>query len=338
MMDDGERARVPILVTGATGFLGGAITRALVRRGDRVRALVRPSSRAEALDALDALGVERAAGDVLDPPSVRAAARGCKAILHAAGILGRAGARDDEYTRVHEGGIVSVLHAARDERVARVLHMSSPGILGPIRGGPADEDAPLHPTNVYERAKAAAERAVRAFEREHGPTAVMVRPEFVYGPGDYHVLRLFQAIQRGHFFFVGSGGALCHPTFVDDAVCGVLAALDRAPLGRTFHLAGPRPVTIRELACAFADALGGRPPRLHVPELAVRAALRALRPVAGALGRELPIDASGVDFFTFDRQFSIRRAKAELGYEPRVDVPDGARRAVIWYRQRRLLT
>jgi nucleoside-diphosphate-sugar epimerase len=327
-----------ILVTGATGFLGGSLVRALTARGDRVRALVREGSSPAATAELEGLGVACAEGDVLAPESLVEAMKGVGALIHCAGKLGRAGATDREYQRIHVDGTVHVLDAARAAGVARVMHVSSPGILGPIRGADATEDAPYNPTNVYERAKAASERAVLARERAHGAQAVIVRPEFVYGPHDLHVFRLVRSIQRGRFFYIGRGDAICHPTFVDDAVSGMLAAFDRAPLGRTFHIAGPRPVTIRELVESFALALGVTPPRLHVPEVAVRLGLRGLRPIAKQLlRRDLPIDESGVDFFTMDRHFSCQRAKDELGWTPQVDVAEGAREAVAWYKQRGLL-
>jgi nucleoside-diphosphate-sugar epimerase len=320
-----------ILVTGATGFLGGAVARALVARGDVVRALVRLPSKAAALADL---GIRIVEGDVMDRASVARAAEGCSAVIHAAGKLGGAGARDEPYRLLHAGGTRNVLEATRG---ARVVHVSSPGILGPITGTAADEDAPLRPTNTYERAKAAAEREVHEFEADAGSSVVIVRPEFVYGPGDYHVLRLFRAIRRRRFFYIGAGAALCHPTYVDDAARGILAALDRGAPARTYHLAGPRPRTIQELATAFAAALGVPPPRVHVPERLVRLGLRVLGPFARALGRPLPIDKSGVDFFTMSRAFSWARAERELGWAPRVDVEDGAKRAVAWYEGKGLL-
>ncbi len=328
-----------ILVTGATGFLGGALVRALRGRGDPVRALVRSGSSGEARADLEGLGAELAIGDVLEPDSLARAMKGVTAIIHGAGKLGRAGAIEREYLRVHVDGTRNVLEAARHGGVRRVMHLSSPGILGPIpRSAPdADESAPYRPTNVYERAKAAAERAVHDFEAEHGAVAVVVRPEFVYGPGDRHVLRLFQSIAKGRFFYIGPGDAVCHPTFVDDAVAGMIAAFDAAEVGRTYHLAGPRPVTIRELAESIAAALGVTPPRLHVPEVVVRWGIAAARPFAKAAQLGLPIDESGVDFFVLDRHFSWQRAKNELGFVPQIDVADGTSRAVAWYRARRLL-
>lgn len=323
-----------VLVTGATGFLGGSIVRTLRRRGDAVRALVRPSSDARAVAELGSLGVEIARGDILDRPSLERALDGAKATIHCAGVLGRAGADEAQFLRVHAGGTANVLAASRAAGVSRVLHVGSPGLLGPIpRDAPdATEEAHYRPTNVYERAKAAAERTIEDFERENGALAIVVRPEFVYGPGDHHVWRLFESIQRGRFFYIGRGDAVCHPTYIDDATRGMVAAFDRGERGRTYHIAGPRPITIRELAESIAAALGVRAPRLHVPELVVRLAIHAARPLARVAGRQLPIDESGVDFFVLDRHFSYRRAKFELGFEPEVDIAEGARRTVAWHR------
>jgi nucleoside-diphosphate-sugar epimerase len=303
---------VTVAVTGAAGFLGGAVARALEARGDAVRRIT------------------RAQADVTEEGAMMRVLAGVSAVVHCAGMLGRAGVAEEAFHHAHVGGTMATLRAAHALGVARFVLVSSPGLLGPIRTAPAVEDAPPAPTNAYERSKAAAERSVHDFEREHGPRVIVVRPEFVYGPGDRHVLGLFRAIQRRRFFYIGDGRALCHPTYVDDAVRGILAALDHGAPGRVYHIAGPHPVTIRDLANAFAAALGVRPPRARVPERAVRLLVRAL-------GRLSPLTESAVDFFTFDRQFSWNRAKNELGYDPEVDVEEGARRAVRWYEAQKLL-
>jgi len=325
-----------IVVTGATGFLGGAVLRALSRRGERVLGLVRASSDARDLERA---GIATAVGDVVDGVGLGQAFAGARTVIHAAGMLGRSGADDAEYRRVHVDGTRNVVQAARAAGVERVVHVSSPGLLGPIpEGAPhADEDAPAAPTNPYERSKAAAEDALRDDAAKRGPLAVIVRPEFVYGPGDRHVLRLFRAIQRRRFFYFGRGDALCHPTYVDDAVAGLLAAAERGKPGRVYHVAGPHPVPIRELAETFARALGVAAPFVHLPEAPVRLALRFLEPLAGRAGLSLPLTSSGVDFFTFDRHFSTERARDELGFCPSIGLAEGAERAVRWYEDEGLL-
>jgi nucleoside-diphosphate-sugar epimerase len=325
-----------IVVTGATGFIGGAVARTLVARGEAVRGLVRAASNATTLEEA---GVAVVRGDVTDPSGLEEAFAGARAVVHAAGMLGVAGAQDEAYERVHVLGTMNVVRKARAAGIGRVVHISSPGLLGPIpRGAPsADERAAPAPTNPYERSKAKAEAALGDDAARSGALAVIVRPEFVYGPGDHHVLRLFRAIQRRRFVYVGGGEALCHPTYIDDAVRGILGALDRGVPGRIYHLAGPRPVTIRHLAETFAGACGVAPPFVHVPERPMRLAVGAMERLGRALGVGVPIGTTAIDFFTMDRHFSWQRARAELGFEPVVDLAEGARRSVDWYRTLGLL-
>jgi nucleoside-diphosphate-sugar epimerase len=325
-----------VVVTGASGFVGGAVARALAERGERVRALVRPTSDTRALRGA---GVETAVGDVVEGYGLREALAGARLVVHAAGMLGREGVPDGAYERVHVRGTGNVVREARAAGAARVVHISSPGLLGPIpRWAPdADEEAPPNPTNPYERSKAAAELLLHDDAARYGALAVVVRPEFVYGPGDGHVLRLFRAIRRRRFVYVGRGEALCHPTYVDDVVRGILAAADRGAPGRIYHVAGPWAVPVRELVETFADSCGVAPPRLAVPERAMRAVLSALQRIARPLGKTLPIGSTAVDFFTRDRHFSWQRARAELEYQPLVDLREGARRTVRWYEAQGLL-
>lgn len=314
-----------IAITGATGFLGGALARALVDAGEEVHALRRPGSAKVALDG----AVTWHEGDVTVPASLPPFLAGADALVHAAGMLGRAGAPEAAYRALNAGGTRNVLAAAPER--CRVLLVSSPGVLGPIDGEPADEEAPLAPSNPYERSKAEAER-IGLDAVEAGRTVVIARPEFVYGPGDRHVLGLFRAIQRGRFFYLGGGRRSCHPTFVEDAVDGMLRCLRAGRAGERYHLAGPRPVTFRELGEAIADALGVRAPWLDVPAWVARPGASACEVVARVTGLTAPIGRTTIAFFTEDRRFSWKKAHDELGFSPGCDVRDGARRTVAWYR------
>jgi nucleoside-diphosphate-sugar epimerase len=334
--DEGRDESRVIVVTGASGFLGGAVARAFATRGESVRALVRATSDTRGLRSA---GIAPAIGDVVSGAGLDAAFDGATVVVHAAGMLGRAGAEDAEYERVHVDGTLNVLRAARTRGVARVVYVSSPGLLGPIaRDAPAaDEDTPPNPTNPYERSKAAAEVAVLEDAARNGPLAIVVRPEFVYGPGDHHVLRLVRAIQKRRFFYIGRGDSLCHPTYVDDAVAGLVAAADRGRPGRTYHVAGPRPLSIRELAETYARACDVSPPFVRLPKAPLRLALSVLEPLAARAHVTLPLGTSAIDFFTFDRHFSTERARNELGFEPKVDLSEGTRRTVRWYQSEGLL-
>jgi len=332
-----------VAVTGATGFLGAALTRRLLDEGHAVRALLRPSTARDGLPE----GVTWVDGDLDDPAALRALVDGADHIIHAAGMLGEFGVSEETYRRVNAEGARNVLAAAAEARAggrlgpeARVLHVGSAGVLGPIRGRAGgflfDETMPLAPSNAYERSKALAESYAREFALA-GLPVVIARPEFVYGPGDRHVLGLFGAVQRGVFFYIGRGRNHCHPTYVDDAVDGMLACLRRGRPGQIYQIAGPRSVRFRELAETIAAELGVPPPRLRVPRFVAALGAAGLEAMGALTGRAVPLSRTGVAFFSEDRRFSTAKAERELDYRPRVDLAEGVRRTVAWYRAEGLL-
>ncbi|MCB8935272.1 MAG: NAD-dependent epimerase/dehydratase family protein [Anaerolineae bacterium] len=331
-----------IAITGATGFLGGALAKRLLAEGHTIRAL----SRTTGHDDFPS-GVEWITGDLADPASLSALVTGADRIIHAAGILGEFGIREEDYRQINAEGTRQVLAATTaalvDGRLgpeARVLHVGSAGILGPIRGRADgfrfDETMPFAPSNAYERSKALAESYAREFALA-GLPVVIVRPEFVYGPGDRHVLGLFRAIERGMFFYVGSGNNHCHPTYIDDAVEGMVAGLQTGRVGQAYQIAGPRSVSFRELAETIAAALGVPPPRVRVPRAAAWLGAGVLEVAGRATGRSVPLSRTGVAFFSEDRRFSSAKAERELGYVPHVELKEGVARTIAWYRAEGLL-
>jgi nucleoside-diphosphate-sugar epimerase len=319
-----------VFITGATGFVGGALARTLALQGAEVHALVRPSADRRALEGVAITWHE---GDVTAPGSLSGVMAGAAWIIHAAGRLGQAGVREEVYHRLHVDGTRNVMAAALAAGgQPRVLHLSSPGVLGPITGAPAAEDAPYAPGNPYERSKAAGEQVALEFA-SRGLPVVICRPEFVYGPGDRHVLGLFQAVRHGRFFYIQRGQHFCHPTFVADAVAGMLLCLRSGRSGSIYHITGPRPVTIRELGETIAAGLGVRPPRMSLPRWAAMLGAMGLELLGRVSGWKPPLSRTGVAFFSEDRQFSWRRAHEELGYTPEYDLAAGVARTIAWYRQ-----
>lgn len=327
-----------VVLTGAGGFIGAALARRLTQAGHTVTALVRPGSSRQRLEGLPLTCVP---ADVTDPATLRGLFRGVDWVVHAAGKLGAAGVPELTYQMLHVDGTRHVLRMVQAEAPgARVLHVSSLGVVGPVadprRNGWPDERAPLAPTNPYERSKATAEQVARNFAQA-GLDVVMVRPEFVYGPGDLHVWGLFQAIQRGFFFYIGSGLNWCHPTYIEDVVDGMMAALEKGGSGQIYHLTGARPVTWRTLAGTTADILGVPPPRWRAPRWLAAVGAWGAEAVAAWWGRTPPLSRTGVAFFSENRGGSWAKAQRELAYTPAVSLPAGLAQTIIWYRQRGLL-
>ena len=323
-----------VFISGATGFLGGALARALAQEGAEVHALRRSSSDRGALHDVAITWHE---GDVTAPASFGDALAGATWIIHAAGRLGQANVPEEVYHRLHVEGTRNVMAAALAAgNQPRVLHVSSAGVLGPNTGGPAEEDAPYGPTNPYERTKAAAERVAQEFA-SRGLPVVICRPTFVYGPGDRHVLGLFQAVRRGRFFYIEGGRHLCHPTFLADAVAGMLLCLRSGRPRAIYHIAGPCPVTFRKLAETIATTLGVRPPWISVPRWCAMLIALGFEALGHVSGRKPPLSRTGVAFFSEDRLYSWQRVRNELGYTPEYDLAKGVALTIAWYRQHRWL-
>ncbi|MBY0494613.1 MAG: NAD-dependent epimerase/dehydratase family protein [Cyanobacteria bacterium] len=330
---------VKVLVTGATGFTGGHLAQYLAGRGDEVRALVRPKSRAR-FDAspLPAKGVSAIDGDLIDAASLRAAVDGVEVVYHIAATYREAGQPDSAYRAINVDGTRNLLEAAKAAGVRRVVHCSTGGVHGHIVNPPANEDAPFNPGDVYQETKLAAEKLAREFGNSSGLDVVVARPIGIYGPGDTRFLRMFRGLARGRFPMIGSGQAFYHLTYIDDLIEGFrLCGTVPAAKGRAYMLAGPRYTTLEQLVHLVAKELNVAPPRVHLPVWPFWTAGLLCEMICVPLRIEPPIYRRRVDFYTKSRAFDTTRARKELGYSPKVDLEEGIKLTADWYRTEGLL-
>jgi dihydroflavonol-4-reductase len=326
---------VTVLVTGATGFIGGHLCRTLRARGTPVRALCRAPARAAALRAL---GVELVEADLARPPDLAAALADADVVFHLAGQILPGDDGVTGYRRNNVEATAHLLAACRGRALAAFVHVSSVGAMGALAELPAHEATPCAPDNPYGRSKHEAETLVRQACREEGLPAVIARPTWVYGPGDPRTLRLFAAIQRRRFARVGPGRTWLHPVHVADVVEGLLrCAAEPKAVGQTYLLAGPEPVRLRDLVVLIAELEGVRPPRLAIPPSL--AWLLAAGAEAGfrLLGRRPPVYRRQLEFFWKDQLFDTGKAREELGFVAATPLREGLRRTIAWYREHGLL-
>ena len=328
-----------VLVTGATGFTGGHLAQYLADRGDEVRALVRPKSRARFdASALPTHGVSACEGDLTDAGSLGRAMEGVEVVYHIAATYREAGQPDSAYRAVNVEGTRNLLEVATAFHVGRVVHCSTGGVHGHIANPPANEDAPLNPGDVYQETKLAAEQLAREFGTTNKVDVVVARPIGIYGPGDTRFLRMFRGLARGRFPMIGSGQAFYHLTYIDDLIEGFrLCGTVPAAKGRTYILAGPRYTTLEQLVHMVAKELKVAPPRLHLPVWPFWTAGLLCEMICVPLRIEPPIYRRRVDFYTKSRAFDTTRARTDLGYAPKVDLEEGIKRTADWYRSEGLL-
>jgi nucleoside-diphosphate-sugar epimerase len=321
---------VRALVTGATGFTGGYLTRWLPKQGDVVRALVRDPARA---DDLSGDGVEVVKGDLTDAASLRRAAEGVDVIYNIAALYRTAGLPAATYRAVNAEGVGAVIEAAAAAGVRRVVHCSTVGVHGHIVGPPANEDAPLKPGDVYQETKLEGERIGREAAARTGVELVITRPSGIYGPGDRRLFKLFGKIAQRRFVLLGNGEIFYHLTFVEDLCAGFrLCATVPSAAGRTFILAGTEIPTLRQVMDLTAEVAHVPRPSLRFPVWPVWLAGAACEAVFTPFGLSPPLYRRRVDFFTKSRAFDTSRARSELGFNPTIDLREGIGRTLGWYR------
>jgi dihydroflavonol-4-reductase len=327
-METATITKEKILVTGGTGFIGRHLVEALVERGYNVRCLVRKNSD---LGYLSKLSVEFVYGDMTDKTSLLNAVQDVTTVFHLAGIIGKWGVPEETYWNIHVRGTEFLLDSCIERRVKRLIYCSSAGVLGPIKKPPANEDYPYNPSNIYEKVKAEAEKMVLNYKEKLDVT--VIRPEFVYGPGDMHVLKLFNSIQKAKFYIIGNGESLLHPTYVDDLIHCFLSCLEnKNTIGEVYLVVGETPVKVKDLVRIIAEELGVSPPKVHFPA-SFAFALAYLSEFLGRVFNFNPrITLSQVKFFTQHRAFDGSKAKRDFGYKP-IELRQGVRQAICWYRQ-----
>lgn len=319
-----------VAITGATGFLGSALTVELVKRQQNVRILARDEKKARQQfgDAVTIIP-----GDITDAAPVQQLMDGATTVYHIAGRLYHPSVPAELYYQTHVQGTQTLLNACQGQaQLQRIVYVSTTGVHGITGEVPATEDAPFAPTNPYEATKLEGERlASKAWQEQSLPVSV-VRPGLVYGPGDLHLLGFFLTIKKGLFRVIARGKALLHPVYIDDMVSALLLTAEHPQaVGRIYSIAGDHPVTIRELATAIAHAQGLKLPTGSIPLWLANLASDIFAIVPGMQGERAPLTRSRVKFLTNSRIYDISRARSELGYTPEVGLEEGMQRTAAWY-------
>jgi len=324
-----------VFVTGASGFTGSHLVRQLLERRYSVRALVRQTSRT---DALADTRAEIVYGDLTDRSTLSGLLDGIDTVFHVAAAYRQEGVPRKHFFAVNVEGTRNLLEESARAGVKRFVHCSTVGVQGEIRNPPAAENAPYQPGDEYQESKMQGEQLALQCFKENRPPGVVVRPVGIYGPGDTRFLKLFRYIHNGKFRMLGKGDILYHLTYVDDLVMGmILCGEEDRALGEVFTIGGEEYLPVRELVSLIAAILSRPVSMRRIPILPLRMAAFVCESVCRPLGIEPPIYRRRLDFFIKDRAFDISKAKRLLGYQPKVDLRTGLRLTAEWYQKEGLL-
>lgn len=319
------------LVTGAAGFVGQHLVQHLVDRDVRVRAMVR---RPEQVEPLKKLVDEVVIGDLQKAETLPAAVEGVAGVYHIGAVFRQDSIPDSVFYDINAEGVRRMLDASIAAGVPRFVHCSTNGVHSHIEHPPADETAPLNPSDVYQKSKLVGEEIVMEYfdiGRIHG---AVIRPAMIYGPGDARTLKLFRMIAKRQFFYIGRGDAYTHWLDVRDLANAFHLAMDATDVnGEAFLIAGEEFRTLQESVREIAEQLEVPEPKLHLPVAPVMALAHVVEAVCKPFGVEPPLFPRRVSFFLKNRAFDISKARKMLGFSPRQSFRDEVSEIIAAYRQ-----
>jgi nucleoside-diphosphate-sugar epimerase len=322
-----------LLLTGGTGFIGSRLALEARRRQVDVTVTGQVNNDAERSRAagLERAGVRLETGPLQDAAFSRRVVAGRDTVIHLAAAQHESGVPDSYFEEVNVVGTRTLLDASREARVRRFVYGSTIGIYGSAAEGKLDESSPPNPDNVYGRTKLAAERVVQ--EQGGDVETCIVRISETYGPGDFRLLKLFRAVDRGKFLMIGSGENRRQVMYVDDLVRALLLAAEHpAASGEVFVMPGDEVLTTRQMVDVIAEVLGRRVPRVRLPMWPFLAAAALFEATFKPLGMDPPLHRRRLDFFRKSFVFSTDKAQRVLGFAPLVPFRQGARETAEWYR------
>jgi nucleoside-diphosphate-sugar epimerase len=332
------QAPMRLLITGATGFIGSRLALQARRNGIDVLGTGRAEIdvERERLAELRAADVLVEIGTLHDVGFVRRLVRDRTVVVHLAAAQHESHMPAAYFRSVNVDVVRQLLEECRSAGIRRFVYGSTMGVYGDGSQQQLDEQSELRPENPYQETKLEAEALVRA--RACDFDTAIVRIAETYGPGDWRLLKLFRALERGQFFMIGPGTNRRQCIHVNDLVRGLwLAAEHPAAVGETFIMAGREVMTTNEMVERIATALDRKPPRMKVPLWPFVAAATVLEKTLQPLRIHPPLHRRRLDFFRKSFVFSTMKAQRLLGFTPEIDFQSGVADTARWYRSRGLL-
>jgi PAS domain S-box-containing protein len=327
-----------ILVTGASGFIGSRLCCYAREQGYDVVAtgLARNATERERLEEVRRRGMIVHVGSLQDAAFVERVLEDFDAVIHLAAAQHEANVPDQYFVDVNVGATRVLLDACARKHVKRFVYGSSIGVYGEASGPALSETSVLNPQNAYGKSKALAEKAVLEFADRIAVT--ITRISETYGPGDFRLLKLFNAVANGTYVKLGRGDNRRQPIHVRDLCRALLLAAEHPnAIGQTFVLAGCQVLTTSDVVDAIAAAVGARRRVRSLPLAPFMLAATLLEQALRPLGVQPPLHRRRLDFFTKSFWFDTSKAKTVLGFEPSIPFAHGAAETAHWYRNKGLI-
>ncbi|MFW9769536.1 MAG: NAD-dependent epimerase/dehydratase family protein [Candidatus Thorarchaeota archaeon] len=325
-----------VLVTGATGFIGGRIVLLLLENGHDVVAMVRSTSNIESLSK----NIEVREADLFEIESLEKAVQGVDVVIHCAAYYDFYPSDEELMFKVNVEGTKNLMNACVGTSVERFIYCSSAETMGGIRFPPGTEDTELRPEFSYGESKVLAEQAITTITNDTDLAHIILRPTGVLGEGDLYVMfEVVQELYNGKVFALPRDlSARYMYTHIDDVASAFISALTpMAALNNTFIICPDDSMSWEEFLTLMTQELGVKPPRLRVPKIVAKFGMAILSPIKNRKKMTFFWHTKSVDMMYANRVYSNEKAKRLLGWAPEVSMEEGYRRAIAWYFEQGLL-
>lgn len=329
-----------VAVTGATGFIGSWVIKELRERLPEatVCCLVRENSKTEHIDNITR--VEKKVVDYDSGKSVVAALEGCDACIHLIGQMGGAGVTDKMFIDSNIKLTARMLKACSRAKVSQFIYVSTPGVQG-FGHRLCTEDTAYNARNAYEKSKVEAEKYVKAYCETHDEnlTYTIIRPDFVYGPGDYRRVKMYKNIKNKRFALTTSGKSYLHPTYVADVAQGIVRCIGNAKAyNNTYNLSAAQDVTSLEYLTTIADCTQSKLMHINIGyPLSVAIASVIDWMFKTFFKKDGFVSKSKIDFLAVDHSTTSAKAMEEIGYAPEYPIRRGMAETIKWCNEQGLL-
>ncbi len=329
-----------LLVTGAAGFIGGALFKRLVEYKLDVVGTVLYEEEARELRAQ---GYEVALLDLASETSWVELMKEVDVVFNIAALFQEVENDESMYNKVNVDGTLRLLKEANEAGVKRFVHCSTVGVHGHVKEIPCTEKSPYNPMDEYHRSKLKGELAVVEYARtlpDDGMIVTVNRPAMVYGPGDIRMMKIFKAIAHGKFMMIGSGEVLAHLGYIDDQVDSLLLGgvkpREKVHL-EAFNIASGKHITLNQMASMIAEAADVKLSKIKIPVAPIWFLGLLFEILYSPFGKKPPIFRRRVGFFTHNRSFDLSKANELLDYHPEMGEKEGITATINWYKSQGLI-
>jgi nucleoside-diphosphate-sugar epimerase len=327
-----------ILITGGTGFVGRYLVRELTSKGDVCRLLVCQSSSTEELKELGS--IEFWLGDITQPETLTGISEGIDYVYHLAAeghVSAASGEAFKKFVSVNVNGTKNIIKECGKQNIKRFIHFSSTAAMGLIKKNLVSESNPPQPVTPYQKSKLTSETVALGLGKRLGVPIVVVRPCMIYGVnGKGEFFKMSQMMQKGFFPRVGFGRNLTPLVHVKDVVRGAIKCAEKGIPGEVYLITSEHSIDLSELRNFVMEGWGAKALYPYVPVWCMYFVAWCFEIVARLTGKEPMVTCRNIASTVWDREFSIEKAKRDLGYSPQISFREGILEAVEWFRTLRM--